>query len=123
MVPKVQVTPRAVTKMQGSNVKAVCSASGSPRPEIRWNLGMLSTPNKVSCSQIPLFTHQVFNFSLLSIKCCLDKFGLIIYLSCERNQTNQKTKHHIKPANITQTLKWVIPLLMEFIKTRHCCIW
>lgn len=48
VVPKVEVSPQTVTKMQGSNVKAVCRASGSPRPDIRWNLGMLSTPNKVS---------------------------------------------------------------------------
>ncbi|KAG7241162.1 hypothetical protein INR49_025905 [Caranx melampygus] len=43
VVPKVEVTPKVVTKMQGSNVKAVCSASGSPLPEILWNLDMLST--------------------------------------------------------------------------------
>ncbi|XP_069025954.1 neurotrophic tyrosine kinase, receptor, type 2b [Embiotoca jacksoni] len=43
VVPTVEVNPRTVTKMQGSNVEAVCSASGSPTPEILWNLDMLST--------------------------------------------------------------------------------
>uniref|UniRef100_A0A672IBY4 Tyrosine-protein kinase receptor n=1 Tax=Salarias fasciatus TaxID=181472 RepID=A0A672IBY4_SALFA len=40
---QLEVTPRTVTQMEGSDVKAVCSASGSPPPEILWNLDMLST--------------------------------------------------------------------------------
>lgn len=48
MVPKVEVTPTIVNEMQGSNVEAVCSASGSPPPEIQWNLDMLSTHYEVS---------------------------------------------------------------------------
>lgn len=52
MVPQVEVTPTIVTEMQGSDVKAVCSASGSPPPEILWNLDMLSTPYKVSRSTV-----------------------------------------------------------------------
>uniref|UniRef100_A0A3Q4GU57 Tyrosine-protein kinase receptor n=1 Tax=Neolamprologus brichardi TaxID=32507 RepID=A0A3Q4GU57_NEOBR len=39
-VPTVEVTPRNVTQMEGSNVKAICSASGSPAPEIAWNLDL-----------------------------------------------------------------------------------
>ncbi|XP_034565512.1 neurotrophic tyrosine kinase, receptor, type 2b isoform X1 [Notolabrus celidotus] len=41
--PRVEVTPRTVTVMQGSRVEAECSASGSPTPEIVWNVDMLST--------------------------------------------------------------------------------
>ena len=48
VVPNVEVTPRTVTRMQGSSVEAECSASGSPPPEILWNLDMLSTHNEVS---------------------------------------------------------------------------
>lgn len=48
VVPNVEVTPRTVTLMQGSSVEAECSASGSPPPEILWNLDMLSTHNEVS---------------------------------------------------------------------------
>lgn len=43
VVPKVEVFPRTVTEMEGGNVKAVCSASGSPFPVIQWNPEMLST--------------------------------------------------------------------------------
>lgn len=43
VVPKVEVFPRSVTEMEGGNVKAVCSASGSPFPVIQWNPEMLST--------------------------------------------------------------------------------
>ncbi|XP_034047438.1 neurotrophic tyrosine kinase, receptor, type 2b [Thalassophryne amazonica] len=42
-VPQVQVTPTLVTEMEGSNVKAECIGSGSPPPDIEWNLDMLST--------------------------------------------------------------------------------
>uniref|UniRef100_A0A3B5A5B8 Tyrosine-protein kinase receptor n=1 Tax=Stegastes partitus TaxID=144197 RepID=A0A3B5A5B8_9TELE len=42
-VPTVEVTPRTLTQMQGTNAKAVCRASGSPPPEILWNLDILST--------------------------------------------------------------------------------
>ncbi|XP_071400491.1 neurotrophic tyrosine kinase, receptor, type 2b [Centroberyx affinis] len=46
-VPQVEVTPTIVTKMEGSDVKAVCSASGSPPPEILWNFDMLSTSYEI----------------------------------------------------------------------------
>nr|XP_020476818.1 BDNF/NT-3 growth factors receptor-like [Monopterus albus] len=45
--PKVDISPRTVTKMQGSNVTAVCSASGSPPPKIQWNRDLLSTPSEI----------------------------------------------------------------------------
>ncbi|KAM7392670.1 hypothetical protein PAMA_007677 [Pampus argenteus] len=43
VVPQVEVKPTVVTEMEGSDVKAVCSASGSPPPEILWNVDMIST--------------------------------------------------------------------------------
>ncbi|XP_053195917.1 neurotrophic tyrosine kinase, receptor, type 2b [Scomber japonicus] len=43
VVPQVEVRPTVVTEMEGSDVKAECSASGSPPPEIRWNLDMMAT--------------------------------------------------------------------------------
>uniref|UniRef100_A0A3Q0S7J8 Tyrosine-protein kinase receptor n=1 Tax=Amphilophus citrinellus TaxID=61819 RepID=A0A3Q0S7J8_AMPCI len=51
-VPTVEVTPRNVTQMEGSNVKAVCSASGSPAPEIGWNLDELSTHNEIELTDM-----------------------------------------------------------------------
>ncbi|XP_036974151.1 neurotrophic tyrosine kinase, receptor, type 2b isoform X1 [Acanthopagrus latus] len=52
VVPNVEVTPRTVTRMQGSSVEAECSASGSPPPEILWNLDMLSTHNEIYSSDM-----------------------------------------------------------------------
>ncbi|XP_029940747.1 neurotrophic tyrosine kinase, receptor, type 2b [Salarias fasciatus] len=51
VVPQVEVTPRTVTQMEGSDVKAVCSASGSPPPEILWNLDMLSTQYRIDLNE------------------------------------------------------------------------
>lgn len=50
VVPRVEVSPRTVTEMQGSDVKALCRASGSPPPEILWNLDLISTHHEVSQS-------------------------------------------------------------------------
>uniref|UniRef100_A0A8C5EJF2 Tyrosine-protein kinase receptor n=1 Tax=Gouania willdenowi TaxID=441366 RepID=A0A8C5EJF2_GOUWI len=47
VVPKVEVIPKTVTQMEGSNVNAVCRASGSPAPEILWNREMLSTNSEI----------------------------------------------------------------------------
>ncbi|XP_044030090.1 neurotrophic tyrosine kinase, receptor, type 2b isoform X1 [Siniperca chuatsi] len=52
VVPKVEVTPTTVTEMQGSDVKAVCTASGSPPPEILWNLDLLSTHHEIEPSDM-----------------------------------------------------------------------
>uniref|UniRef100_A0A3Q3W3U2 Tyrosine-protein kinase receptor n=1 Tax=Mola mola TaxID=94237 RepID=A0A3Q3W3U2_MOLML len=68
VIPRVEVNPKMVTEMQGSNVKAVCSASGSPPPEILWNLDMLSTHHEVSRAT----TH-----SLLFKPVLLIHFGLL----------------------------------------------
>lgn len=53
VVPSVEVTPNTVTAMKGSNAKAVCKASGSPPPEIVWNLDWLATTHKVSWATTP----------------------------------------------------------------------
>ncbi|XP_068430107.1 neurotrophic tyrosine kinase, receptor, type 2b [Clinocottus analis] len=50
VIPRVEVTPKNMTLMQGSNVRAVCSASGSPPPEILWNLDWLSTHHEIDPS-------------------------------------------------------------------------
>lgn len=54
VVPKVEVTPKTVTKMQGNSVKAVCSASGSPPPEIQWSVDLLSSHHEVSQATVQL---------------------------------------------------------------------
>ncbi|KAJ3605922.1 hypothetical protein NHX12_027965 [Muraenolepis orangiensis] len=45
--PQVDVSPTIVTQMRGSDVKAVCKASGSPPPEILWKFDMLSTSYEI----------------------------------------------------------------------------
>ncbi|KAM9307181.1 neurotrophic tyrosine kinase, receptor, type 2b [Pholidichthys leucotaenia] len=47
VVPQVEVTLKNVTQMEGSNIKAVCSASGSPPPEIKWIVDELETDKEV----------------------------------------------------------------------------
>ncbi|CAN9504541.1 unnamed protein product [Ophioblennius macclurei] len=75
VVPQVEVSPRNVTQMEGSNVKAVCSASGSPPPEILWKLDMLSTYNRVD----PYETESHLTLSGLSP----DDNGRVIVCSAE----------------------------------------
>ncbi|XP_013764428.1 neurotrophic tyrosine kinase, receptor, type 2b isoform X2 [Pundamilia nyererei] len=62
VVPTVEVTPRNVTQMEGSNVKAICSASGSPAPEIVWNLDELWTHYEIE----PMDTESILTLSGLS---------------------------------------------------------
>uniref|UniRef100_A0A3P9LYW7 receptor protein-tyrosine kinase n=1 Tax=Oryzias latipes TaxID=8090 RepID=A0A3P9LYW7_ORYLA len=62
LVPTVEVTPQNVTEMEGGNVKAVCSASGSPAPVILWNLDMLSTHYEID----PLDTESMLTLTGLS---------------------------------------------------------
>ncbi|XP_068609211.1 neurotrophic tyrosine kinase, receptor, type 2b [Brachionichthys hirsutus] len=50
VVPRVEVDPTSVTEMEGSDVKAVCRASGSPPPEVLWNLDLLSTHHEMDSS-------------------------------------------------------------------------
>ncbi|KAE8285204.1 BDNF/NT-3 growth factors receptor [Larimichthys crocea] len=52
VLPKVEVTPKNVTVMQGTDVKALCTASGSPPPEIVWNLDFLSTRYETDLSDM-----------------------------------------------------------------------
>ncbi|KAM9338135.1 neurotrophic tyrosine kinase, receptor, type 2b [Symphorus nematophorus] len=51
VVPRVEVSPINVTEMQDSEVKAVCRATGSPPPDIQWNLDQLSTIYKLEPSE------------------------------------------------------------------------
>ena len=68
VVPKVEVTPKSVTEMEGANVTAVCSASGSPVPVILWNLDMVSTHYEVRqfTSQLSLYLRTALTLKLLS---------------------------------------------------------
>ncbi|XP_056445239.1 neurotrophic tyrosine kinase, receptor, type 2b isoform X2 [Gadus chalcogrammus] len=52
--PQVEVTPSIVTMMKGSDVKAVCQASGYPAPGILWRLDavMLSTSYEIDVSEL-----------------------------------------------------------------------
>lgn len=60
------VSPSTVTEMQGSSVEAVCQATGSPPPDIQWNLDMLSTQFKVSRSPLALLRAPPFLLFLLA---------------------------------------------------------
>uniref|UniRef100_A0A8C7W5P6 Tyrosine-protein kinase receptor n=1 Tax=Oncorhynchus mykiss TaxID=8022 RepID=A0A8C7W5P6_ONCMY len=72
--PAVEVSPSIVTKTEGSDVTAVCSATGSPAPEISWNLDTIFTSYETSFlvssthSQYPV-TILPFLF-LLSLSVC-----------------------------------------------------
>lgn len=52
VVPKVVVTPGNVSERQGGNIRAVCKATGSPSPEIQWNLDLLASHHEVRCSTL-----------------------------------------------------------------------
>ncbi|KAF7666473.1 hypothetical protein LDENG_00106640 [Lucifuga dentata] len=109
-VPRVEVTPTVVTEMEGSNVTAVCSASGSPPPEILWNLDMLSTQHEIE----PLDLESSLTLSGLSP----DDNGRLIICSAENmvGQTEATLQLNILFApTIQQLLKpernhhWCIP--------------
>lgn len=51
VVPKVVVTPGNVSEMQGASIRAVCKATGSPSPEIQWNLDLLSSHHEIEDSE------------------------------------------------------------------------
>ncbi|MED6233308.1 hypothetical protein ATANTOWER_009929 [Ataeniobius toweri] len=75
VVPKVELTPKTVTVMEGGDVKAVCSASGSPVPVILWTLDMPSTHYEIN----PLETKSTLTLSDLSP----DDNGRVIVCSAE----------------------------------------
>ncbi|XP_064833635.1 BDNF/NT-3 growth factors receptor-like [Oncorhynchus masou masou] len=50
--PAVEVSPSIVTKTEGSDVTAVCSATGSPAPEITWNLDTIFTSYEVNVLEL-----------------------------------------------------------------------
>ncbi|XP_055087539.1 neurotrophic tyrosine kinase, receptor, type 2b [Periophthalmus magnuspinnatus] len=49
-IPRVVVSPTTVTEMQGRDVRALCKASGSPAPQIEWNIDVLYTRNKIEAT-------------------------------------------------------------------------
>ncbi|KAK5618507.1 BDNF/NT-3 growth factors receptor [Crenichthys baileyi] len=110
VVPKVELTPKTVTVMEGGNVKAVCSASGSPVPVILWTLDMLSTHYEIN----PLETKSTLTLSELSP----DDNGRVIVCSAENmvGQTEATLQLNILfPPTIQQLLgperdhHWCIP--------------
>uniref|UniRef100_A0A8P4GUR4 Tyrosine-protein kinase receptor n=1 Tax=Dicentrarchus labrax TaxID=13489 RepID=A0A8P4GUR4_DICLA len=109
VVPKVEVNPKNVTKMQGSDVKAVCTASGSPSPEILWNLDLLSTHTEVETSD----TESSLTLSDLSP----DDNGRLIICSAENivGQTEATLQLNILFAPTIQQL-------LEPEQDHHWCI-
>ncbi|XP_041826680.1 neurotrophic tyrosine kinase, receptor, type 2b [Melanotaenia boesemani] len=109
LVPNVEVTPKTVTKMEGSSVTAVCSASGSPKPVIRWNLEMLSTHAEIDT----LDTKSILRLSGLST----DDNGRMIICSAENmvGQTEATLQLNILFAP-------TIPQLLPPERDHHWCI-
>ncbi|XP_049460611.1 neurotrophic tyrosine kinase, receptor, type 2b [Epinephelus fuscoguttatus] len=110
VVPSVEVTPNTVTAMKGSNAKAVCKASGSPPPEIVWNLDWLATTHKIE----PSDTESSLTLSELSS----DDNGKVIICSAENmvGQTEATLQLNILFAPTIQQLlgperdhHWCIP--------------
>uniref|UniRef100_A0A8C4ETD1 Tyrosine-protein kinase receptor n=1 Tax=Dicentrarchus labrax TaxID=13489 RepID=A0A8C4ETD1_DICLA len=103
------VNPKNVTKMQGSDVKAVCTASGSPSPEILWNLDLLSTHTEVETSD----TESSLTLSDLSP----DDNGRLIICSAENivGQTEATLQLNILFAPTIQQL-------LEPEQDHHWCI-
>ncbi|CAB1448394.1 unnamed protein product [Pleuronectes platessa] len=110
VVPKVELTPKTVTQMQGSNVEAVCTTTGSPLPELLWNLDLLSTQHEIEA----LETKSTLTLSGLSP----DDNGRVIICSAENmvGQTEATLQLNILFApTIQQLLKpeqnhhWCIP--------------
>lgn len=54
VVPKVVVIPGNVSEMQGGNIRAVCKATGSPSPEIQWNVELLASHHEVRQTTVRL---------------------------------------------------------------------
>ncbi|XP_037609549.1 neurotrophic tyrosine kinase, receptor, type 2b isoform X2 [Sebastes umbrosus] len=109
VIPTVEVTPSTVTEMQGSDVKAVCSASGSPPPEILWNLDWLSTHHEID----PSDTESSITLSDLSP----DDNGKVIICSAENivGQTEATLELNILFAPTIQQL-------LEPVQDHHWCI-
>ncbi|KAK6315582.1 BDNF/NT-3 growth factors receptor-like isoform X1 [Coregonus clupeaformis] len=50
--PAAEVRPSIITKTEGSDVRAVCSATGSPAPDILWNIDSLFTITKINALEL-----------------------------------------------------------------------
>ncbi|TNM92300.1 hypothetical protein fugu_019312 [Takifugu bimaculatus] len=109
VVPKVVVSPNMVTEMQGSDVKAVCQATGSPPPEIQWNLDMIVTHKEIE----PLEVGIGLTLSDLSP----DDNGRVIVCSAEnmvgQNEATLQLDIHFAPS---------VQQLLEPERDHHWCI-
>ncbi|XP_023839265.1 BDNF/NT-3 growth factors receptor-like [Salvelinus sp. IW2-2015] len=50
--PAVEVSPTIIKMTEGSDVRAVCSATGSPAPDILWNIDSLFTITKINALEL-----------------------------------------------------------------------
>ncbi|XP_038826097.1 BDNF/NT-3 growth factors receptor-like [Salvelinus namaycush] len=50
--PAVEVSPSIIKMTEGSDVRAVCSATGSPAPDILWNIDSLFTITKINALEL-----------------------------------------------------------------------
>ncbi|MEQ2171600.1 hypothetical protein GOODEAATRI_012472 [Goodea atripinnis] len=110
VVPKVELTPKTVTVMEGGDVKAVCSASGSPAPVIQWTLDMPSNQYEINSLETKI------NLTLSDLS--PDDNGRVIVCSAENmvGQTEATLQLNILfPPKIQQLLgperdhHWCIP--------------
>ncbi|PWA26942.1 hypothetical protein CCH79_00001032 [Gambusia affinis] len=98
VVPKVELSPKNVTVREGRDVKVVCSASGSPVPDILWTLDMLSTHYEID----PLETKSTLILSGLSP----DDNGRVIVCSAENIVVPPRIEQLLAPE---QAHQWCIP--------------
>ncbi|XP_061149577.1 neurotrophic tyrosine kinase, receptor, type 2b [Syngnathus typhle] len=113
VVPQVEVTPTVVTEEQGSDVEALCSASGSPTPDIQWNLDMVFSHYEID----PMEMANRLTLSNLSP----EDNGLVITCTAENmvGQTEATLQLNILFAPVIQQLlepeqghHWCIPFSM-----------
>ncbi|XP_035996225.1 neurotrophic tyrosine kinase, receptor, type 2b isoform X1 [Fundulus heteroclitus] len=109
VVPKVELIPKTVTVKEGGNVKAVCSASGSPIPVIQWTLDMLSTTYEID----PMETKNTLTLSGLSP----DDNGRVIVCSAE-NMVGQTEA----TLQLNVLFRPTIQQLLEPQRNHHWCI-
>ncbi|XP_021162853.1 neurotrophic tyrosine kinase, receptor, type 2b isoform X2 [Fundulus heteroclitus] len=109
VVPKVELIPKTVTVKEGGNVKAVCSASGSPVPVIQWTLDMLSTTYEID----PMETKNTLTLSGLSP----DDNGRVIVCSAE-NMVGQTEA----TLQLNVLFRPTIQQLLEPQRNHHWCI-
>ncbi|KAL0965787.1 hypothetical protein UPYG_G00285700 [Umbra pygmaea] len=107
--PAAEVNPSNVTKKEGSNVTAVCSATGSPAPEIMWNFDNLLT---------------VAETELLEMKKNLKLFGLLPsdngrVITCNVENVVGQSEAYLQ---LNILFPPTILELQEPVKNHHWCI-